>query len=255
MLMLGIAGELAQSETPGATRPSSSPPRLTTVVDSSTVVMAALQTPPYPLVVSRGAEMAVGTLVDCLEVEGLSLPGVNGPAETAQTFAERWTGRTGRPAPPGMRLRVHRLTRVIDPPSPAGAFRPARPSDVPLLAEWGEAFNIETGVGDARSGMTIVETRMAAGGLYVWDHEGPVSMAAWSGPTPTGVRVNFVYTPTELRGRGYASACVASLSRLLLQRGHAFCGLFTDLANPISNRIYRCIGYEPVCDFTEYRFT
>ena len=79
----------------------------------------------------------------------------------------------------------------------------------------------------------------------------PVSMATWSGATPAGMRVSFVYTPPELRSRGYASACVTALSRLLLQRVSEFCGLFTDLAHPASNRIYRRI----VCDFTEYRFS
>lgn len=90
---------------------------------------------------------------------------------------------------------------------------------------------------------------------YVWDDGGPVSIATWTGATPAGMRVSFVYTPPELRSRGYASACVTALSRLLLQRVSAFCGLFTDLAHPASNRIYRRIVCEPICDFTKYRFS
>jgi hypothetical protein len=33
-----------------------------------------------------------------------------------------------------------------------------------------------------------------------------------------------------------------------------FCPLFTDLANPTSNSIYRKIGYKPVGDFHDYLF-
>jgi predicted GNAT family acetyltransferase len=68
------------------------------------------------------------------------------------------------------------------------------------------------------------------------------------------VRVTLVYTPPSRRGRGYASACVAALSAMLLGGGRRFCYLFTDLANPTSNRIYAKIGYRPVCDVDVYRF-
>ena len=63
-----------------------------------------------------------------------------------------------------------------------------------------------------------------------------------------------MYTPPEARGRGYASALVAELTAALLASGRSFCCLFTDLANPTSNRIYERIGYRPVTDVDEYRF-
>ena len=80
-------------------------------------------------------------------------------------------------------------------------------------------------------------------------------MAGCTGWTPRGVRINAVYTPPQSRRRGYASACVAALSQLLLGAGRQFCFLFTDLANPTSNRIYQQIGYRAVCDVDEYAFT
>lgn len=82
----------------------------------------------------------------------------------------------------------------------------------------------------------------------------PVSMAAFTGPTPNGIRVDAVYTPPEQRRRGYATACVAALSQWLLHSGHRYCFLYTDLSNPTSNHIYQTIGYEPVCDVDEYKF-
>ena len=72
--------------------------------------------------------------------------------------------------------------------------------------------------------------------------------------TPRGVRVNMVYTPPELRRRGYASACVAALSQRMLDSGKKFCFLYTDLSNPTSNKIYQEIGYRPVFDVDEYKF-
>jgi predicted GNAT family acetyltransferase len=92
------------------------------------------------------------------------------------------------------------------------------------------------------------------GGAYLWEDGEPVSLAGCGSPTPNGIRVGPVYTPPARRGRGYASALTAQLTSLLLSSGHRFCFLFTDLANPTSNRIYQRIGYEPVSDVDEYRF-
>jgi len=64
-----------------------------------------------------------------------------------------------------------------------------------------------------------------------------------------------VYTPRELRGRGFATATVAALSQLLLDQGHQFCCLYTDLANPTSNAIYQRIGYQAVSDSSVYRLS
>jgi predicted GNAT family acetyltransferase len=79
-------------------------------------------------------------------------------------------------------------------------------------------------------------------------------MVGYSGPTPNGIRIAPVYTPPELRGGGYASACTAETTRRLLKDGRRFCFLYTDLANPTSNSIYQRIGYRPVCDVDQYRF-
>lgn len=102
---------------------------------------------------------------------------------------------------------------------------------------------------EARRG---VDLRVAAGDVLLWEDEGrPVSIASRARPTVNGVTINFVYTPPALRGRGYATACVAHLSQQELDRGREFCTLFADLANPTSNGIYLRIGYEPLGEFIE----
>ena len=74
-------------------------------------------------------------------------------------------------------------------------------------------------------------------------------------PTVAGVtRIGPVYTPPEARRHGYAGMAVAQASRHALARGAHTCMLFTDLANPTSNKIYRAIGYAAVSDFEEWRF-
>ena len=56
-------------------------------------------------------------------------------------------------------------------------------------------------------------------------------------------------TPPEFRGRGYASNLVAALTQKMLDTDRKFCFLYTDAANPTSNKIYQQIGYEFVSDW------
>ena len=94
------------------------------------------------------------------------------------------------------------------------------------------------------------------GGIVFWEDGGAVvSMAGFGGLTPNGIRIGPVYTPPELRGRGYASALTAELTQRLLDGGRRFCFLFTDLANPTSNSIYQRIGYEAVSDVDLWTFS
>ena len=134
-------------------------------------------------------------------------------------------------------------------------MRVAREEDFERVLEWGMGFNSDIGVDVPRDRMELMmRSYINEERLFIWEHNEAVSTAGWAGPTPNGVRINFVYTPPEHRGHGYASACVAALSQQLLRSGRQFCFLFTDLANPTSNSIYQKIGYRPVCDFNKYVF-
>jgi hypothetical protein len=88
----------------------------------------------------------------------------------------------------------------------------------------------------------------------LWEDEEPVSLAGWGGRTPNGIRIGPVYTPPEHRRRGFGSAVTAEVSARQLAAGRRFCFLYTDRANPTSNKIYMDLGYEPVCDSVYYAF-
>lgn len=196
--------------------------------------------------------------VDALAADALAeqgdLPGWQGPSAEAARFAEAWRAGGGRQAAPGMRMRVHRLETVRHPVGVAGQMEPAAAADRDLLVRWIADFAAEAlGQAAATDAGATVERHLAAGTLAVWRDGGrAVSMAAGRGTTPNGARISLVYTPPDLRRRGYAAACVAALSARLLAEGRRFCFLYTDLANPTSNALYRRLGYEPVCDADEY---
>jgi predicted GNAT family acetyltransferase len=155
-----------------------------------------------------------------------------------------------------MRLRVYEL-REVNPPTriPDGQMRRATIADTSLVTDWYHEFTKEALEEGSREEARKVASRfIALGSVYLWEDGEPVSMAFRTRPTRHGCTVTGVYTPPDRRGRGYASACVAGLSQILLDSGYQVCNLFTDLANPTSNSIYQRIGYRPVCDFIDHAF-
>lgn len=233
------------------------PPYLASVEDGNCIVAAAAMTPPYNLLICSNPlhKGALGLIAEGLNENRRVLPGVHGTTAAAEAFAKAWCAFTHAHGEVAMRQRSYRLTGVIPPKGVPGRLRPAESKDVRLLTGWAAAFAAEAiPTGPAPDVRALVDRLIEAGSLVVWDYGGPTSIAASSRPTPNGIAINLVYTPPQLRGRGYASACVAGLSQRLLDSGRAFCILFTDLTNPTSNTIYQRIGYRPIADFVEIRF-
>ena len=99
----------------------------------------------------------------------------------------------------------------------------------------------------------IVDSYLSDGHLRLWEDTEPVSMVARTTVVAGVVQVRYVYTPQEHRNRGYATACVSKISKQIRNEGNR-CILYTDLCNPISNTIYRRIGYRAVAEAIQYRF-
>jgi len=251
-LILGIAGRVRDGRCYG-----DDPPLFLTLAAAGKLVVAAIRTPPYLLIVhcEDGRVEALDLAIDHLMTVDPHLPGVNGEADVAGAFARRWTSRVPVRADLERAMRIYVLYRVARPVGVPGRMRPAREEDIDLLADWMEGFQREAVPGDPPSDpRRVVRRFLDTGTLVLWDDGGPVSMAGSSRGSEHGAAVSAVYTPPERRRNGYASACVAGLSQLMLDRGNAFCTLYTDLANATSNKIYQRIGYRPVCDAASYRF-
>ena len=106
-----------------------------------------------------------------------------------------------------------------------GTRVPVTPEDREQVIPWIVAFAEEALPEDneAERQIRFVESRLAAtddAGLWFWEDGGrPVSISGYGGATPNGMRIGPVYTPPELRGRGYATTLVAEQSRWLLGTG------------------------------------
>ena len=213
----------------------------------------ALQTPPYPLLVSELPESALDPLIETIVASGFAPTGVNGSSATSRAFASRWCARNGMRAAPRITMRSHVLERVMPAGRAPGMMRPARDGDLELATRWCAGFQSEIRSSQHEAPAALAGRLLPR--LFFWEHHGEtVSMAAINGLTPRGRRIGPVYTPPEHRQRGYAEALVAVLSQSILDEGLRWCFLFTDVANPTANAIYRRIGYEPNGEIEEIAF-
>lgn len=216
-------------------------------------------TPATRLAVSRLDDEAAAAVAAEVARVAPDVGAVVAPVPTADVLAAGISRATGRSPYVAMAQRHFCAEAVTAPPDVPGTLRPTGEDDRSLLEAWVGAFITEALHDDPTRAAASVERWLAQanddGRLMLWEAEGaPVSMAGFLGPTPTGITILSVYTPPEHRGHGYASACVATLTQYLLERGRRRVFLSTDLANPTSNRIYQRIGYRPLGDATMYRF-
>jgi GNAT superfamily N-acetyltransferase len=235
-----------------------------TVADEATgepvgVVMRTAPFEPYPLYVLPLPDDATRLVAAELVARGEEVSALNGALPTARLLATELARRTGRRAHVHEHTRLHVLTKLVEPPvAPDGRARVALPAEGALALSWFRAFHADAAEQAGRLAPDAegeqfdeeeIDGRIAEGRIWLWE-DGlgtPVSLVGFNAPSFGVARVGPVYTPGAHRGHGYASVLTAHVSRLLRDSGTRVC-LFTDQANPTSNKIYAAIGYEPVVD-------
>ncbi|NUR74551.1 MAG: GNAT family N-acetyltransferase [Hamadaea sp.] len=229
--------------------------------ESGQVVGAGMRTAPFepypPFLLPMPDEAAIA-LGKSLHERGEEYAAINGALPAAQLCATELARHQGGRVEVGQHTRLHELGELIPPRPVPGELRRATEADVDLVQAWYEAFGADadeqagrprgTSFHEARDREGTLEN-IATKNIYFWvDESGrPVHLTGANPPSFGVARVGPVYTPPEQRGRGWASAAVAEVSRRIVAEGARAC-LFTDQANPTSNKIYAALGYRPVVD-------
>ncbi|MFN7727883.1 MAG: GNAT family N-acetyltransferase [Bdellovibrio sp.] len=211
------------------------------------------------LVVSQISGPLLVPLAKFLFDHQCKFPGVVGAPATCEIFAMIWHRLSGQDFKLGMAQKIYQLDEVILPANMPGQLLKAQESHASLVGQWVYEFSCES---LPHEPTTIEKTREFAiqkiknGEVYLWQDESGkiVSMNSVGRPTDNGISVSAVYTPSPLRGKGFASAVVAKTSEQMLKDGRKFCVLYTDLSNPTSNKIYQNVGYKEVASSKHFVF-
>jgi Predicted acetyltransferase len=207
---------------------------------------------PMNIIFTLASDEQLRVIAEYLKNSDEKFTGFVGPRREVRKFADIWEQMTSAKTDLSMGQLIYKIENVTFPEGVLGEMRVATHEELPLVFQWSKAFIEEAMPADKRTDkewQDFAELVIARQGAHLWYVNGkPVAQAVWSRPTRNGVSISGVYTPPELRKRGYASAVVAALSQKMLEQGRRFCVLYTDASNPTSNKIYQNIGYREVCE-------
>ncbi|MHA2224831.1 MAG: GNAT family N-acetyltransferase [Candidatus Hodarchaeales archaeon] len=235
-------------------------PFFLTISVKGKIKLVSLRTPPHNQLISYTEDLdTIPFLVKRLLQEQMEIPGIFGFKEGALKFAQLWGEKTNKKFQLELNERCYRLERVNPTTVGPHLFEQGTIIDKELLLQWMKAFILEAipnpSVEEIENSQKRFEHSINQNMVYVLKvGENIVSMVKKAGITPNGQTINGVYTPPALRNNGYATEVVAKLSQTILDEGKKFCFLFTNLANPTSNKIYLNIGYNPIADLDVYKF-
>ncbi|MCV7424846.1 GNAT family N-acetyltransferase [Mycobacterium yunnanensis] len=227
--------------------------------DCGGTVGAALQMRDSTLLVSGLPPTLTKESTSVLASARPDLPGVRGTFDTATAFSRCWVEATGATAELSFSETLYRLGDLCAPVGVTGTPRLADEADADLITSWfdaffTEAFGAESDPAAHRRALAAVAD--AGGRVVLWTvNAEPVAMARVHGVLLGMSRIGPVYTPPQHRSRGYGAAVTAEAVRQAWRRGARDVVLFADDANPVSNAIYRRLGFLPVGENVQYAFT
>ncbi|HET7682622.1 MAG TPA: GNAT family N-acetyltransferase [Marmoricola sp.] len=229
--------------------------------EAAEVVSCAMRTAPFdphPLLLMPMPEPAARALARALAERGECVQAANGFRPATDIFADEIATLTGRTSEVTVHMRLFELGTLVPPAPVPGRLRVATPEDLDLCVAWFDAFADAADEQAGRPAGTLREGRHERDGMlrriderrvcfWVDEQDRPVHLTGFNLPAFGVARIGPVYTPPEHRGGGLASNAVAEVSRSLQADGAVPC-LYTDQANPVSNRIYQALGYVAVAD-------
>jgi RimJ/RimL family protein N-acetyltransferase len=130
--------------------------------------------------------------------------------------------------------------------------RQAQRSDLAFLVAWRVAYSAET-LGESETGgarertRSTVERLIRQGHTWVLEVEGePVACSSFNTATEEAVQVGGVWTPLDMRSRGYGRAVVAASLLDARADGVTTAVLFTGEENIPAQRAYAALGFQHI---------
>ena len=231
---------------------------LSTVTLQNKFKLCAFMTPPWNIIIYGNDPVDPIILTGFAEFlinNDISIPGVNSKINISKLFAEIYCRKKKCQYKEKMNMTFNILKSVKKISYSAGDLITAEGKHKDLVLDWTYKFNEEAKLGMPENAIERhVDFIINGGYAYLWFEEKICSMAFMERPSEKGVGIAYVYTPMDLRNRGYGTSCVASLCKKALERDYKYCCLFADKTNPISNRLYQKVGFTPLCDYVMYDF-
>ena len=198
----------------------------------------------------RAADLAKAVV----EASGRTLSALLGPFSQVE---EAHRGLGERPASKRAKEGLYALSidELIGPDLGSASLmcRPARSEDLAFLLDWRFQYEMEsTGLPDTDGtreyASSAIKEHVDRGEAFILEADGkPVSLCTRNARAAESIQIGGVWTPSELRNRGYGRAVVAGVLREAARDGVTRAVLFTE--NPAARRSYEALGFRQIGDY------
>ncbi len=198
-------------------------------------------------------------VVEAIRLSGRSLKGLIGPAEQVQKAKELLNlQQADYQIDEADGLYALRLTELVVPSQLKFGYAAGRRvsyKDLDQVSAWRTAYSVELlGVNEdqelrnqSRSNMA---ENIASGQSWVLESGGEmVANTSFNASVKEAVQVGGVYTPPELRGKGYGRSVVAASLLDARNEGAEMAFLFTGDSNSTARKAYAALGFERIGDY------
>ena len=206
---------------------------------------------------SKDVTEATMLLADYIADNQIQIEGLHGRNEVCEAFIDQYRKNVKCTFAQRMAMDIMEIREVYDVKEALGKTRLAIPDEAKFITEWLIQLQIEAMAKeiDYESALIKITNLIDNNKLYVFEDNDEilVSMAAATRQLANGIAINYVYTPEEYRGMGYAAANIYNISKKYLDEGNEYCTLFVDKKNMLSIRAYQKVGYKVIDEIYEYK--
>jgi GNAT superfamily N-acetyltransferase len=190
----------------------------------------------------------------CVQASGRTVKGFGGPLEQVRRARRALNLETAEARlDQDETLYALDLAKLVVPGSPVQCRAPTK-DDHDTLSRWRAAYEVETlgsdDSADTRARSERVMADVIAGGdarVALGESDELVSFSAFNSALPDMVQLGGIYTPPEVRRRGYARAAVAATLLGARDRGVTRAVLFANAPDAI--RCYTALGFRRIGDY------
>lgn len=231
------------------------------VRDLDNIVVIFIYRPPYNLVVHPLKPISDEDMMifaNAVYQKDSNIPGINAPDWFARSFLDSFKMLSGRDYHLYLSMDIMEI-RTLNPVNlPSVTCKVADDDDLSLIDRW--AYDFQKEALHEIPDISIIHQknleRIAKKQCYVIldDHHIPHAMGLLTRPMKKGIAITLVYTDPSSRGKGYGMSVAYHLTKIAFDLGYQYVTLYVDKSNPISNRVYKKVGFRVIIDQSDYRF-
>ncbi len=197
---------------------------------------------------------SIHTLVHYLDSHKIEIHGVQGPLDLCEKFNAIYEQKFHQKLTLRLQMDVMKLSRLKDIPI-HGRLVQGTMKDLSLLTQWYKAFAKESLHDDVTEEVAkeTISKMIGTGLVFMYENKEKVitSCIKYQIGTPHGCILSLVYTDPIYRGCGNAKEMTYLMCQECLKLA-PYVALFVDQLNPISNHVYRDVGFEVVASSYDF---